>query len=87
MAQIEFPILVPDDVPLMDETQLINYISSRTCEDVGNVIHDLIITKAEETKELNAAIVKIKQEAQSLGESALTITRALEDLEDGFIEL
>ena len=42
MAQIEFPILVPDDVPLMDNTQLINYVVEHTCDEMRSVMIDLV---------------------------------------------
>lgn len=84
---IEFPIVVPDDVPLMDETQLINYISSRTCEDVGNVIRDLIITRTQEAKDFMTAITAIKQKVNDIETKASEVQGHLEDLEDEFAEL
>ena len=84
---IEFPIVVPDDVPLMDETQLINYISSRTCEDVGNVIHNLIITRTQEAKDFKAAITGIKQEVNDIETKASEVQGYLEGLENEFAGL
>ena len=84
MAQIEFPILVPDDVPLMDNTQLINYVVEHTCDEMRSVMIDLVYNidaKVKLETSIRAAEEEIS-EAIDKAEKALDhIRKAVEDSE------
>ena len=84
MAQIEFPILVPDDVPLMDNTQLINYVVEHTCDEMRSVMIDLVYNidaKVKLKTSIRAAEEEIS-EAIDKAEKALDhIRKAVEDSE------
>ena len=48
MMQIEYPITVPDDLTIMDDTQFLNYVRNHVCEEVYRVIEDAML-KDDET--------------------------------------
>ena len=48
MMQIEYPITVPDDVPIMDDTQFLNYVRRHVCDEVYRIIEDAVL-KDDET--------------------------------------
>ena len=83
MAQIEFPILVPDDVPLMDNTQLINYVVEHTCDEMRQVMTALVYDKYE-----NKDIVRIVTACLKLAKTDLSnLEKALNEIADAVGEL
>lgn len=42
MVNIKFPIVVPNDITIMDRTQLINYVVSHTCDEMRSIMEDLV---------------------------------------------
>ena len=42
MVNIKFPIVVPNDITIMDRTQLINYVTSHTCDEMRSIMIDLV---------------------------------------------
>lgn len=42
MSNIKYPIVVPNDVTIMDDTQLINYIVSNTCDEMREIMVGLV---------------------------------------------
>ena len=84
MAQIEFPILVPDDVPLMDNTQLINYVVSHTCDEMRSVMIDLVYNidaKVKLETSIRAAEEEISEAIDKVEKALDHIRKAVEDSE------
>ena len=84
MAQIEFPILVPDDVPLMDNTQLINYVVEHTCDEMRSVMIDLVYNidaKAKLDASIRAAEEEISVAIDKVEKAIDHIRKAVEDSE------
>ena len=67
MIQIEYPITVPDDVPIMDDTQFLNYVRRHVCDEVYRIIEDAML-KDDETPAgiLKSAINKAISDLQSI---------------------
>lgn len=67
MMRIEYPITVPDDVPIMDDTQFLNYIHRHVCDEVYRIIEDAVL-KDDETPAgiLKSAINKAISNLQSV---------------------
>ena len=84
MAQIEFPILVPDDVPLMDNTQLINYVVEHTCDEMRSVMIDLVYNidaKVKLDASVRAAEEEISEAIDKVEKALDHIRKAAEDSE------
>ena len=84
MAQIEFPILVPDDVPLMDNTQLINYVVEHTCDEMRSVMIDLVYNidaKVKLDASVRAAEEEISEAIDKVEKALDHIRKAVEDSE------
>ena len=84
MAQIEFPILVPDDVPLMDNTQLINYVVEHTCDEMRSVMIDLVCNidaKVKLDASIRAAEEEISEAIDKVEKALDHIRKAVEDSE------
>lgn len=67
MMIIEYPIVVPDDLTIMDDTQFLNYVRNHVCEEVYSVIEDAML-KDDETPAgiLKSAINKAISNLQSV---------------------
>lgn len=67
MMIIEYPIVVPDDLTIMDDTQFLNYVRNHVCEEVYRVIEDAML-KDDETPAgiLKSAINKAISNLQSV---------------------
>ena len=57
---IEFPITVPDDLPIMDDTQLINYVVEHTCDEMRPVMMALVCGNRDNEKALVSVIAQLK---------------------------
>lgn len=80
---IEFPITVPDDLPIMDDTQLINYVVEHTCDEMRPVMMSLVYDKYE-----NKDIVQIVTACLNLAKTDLSnLEKALDDIADAVGEI
>ena len=75
---IKFPITVPDDLPIMDETQLINYVVERTCDEMRPVMTALVCGNRDNEKALLSVVTKIKYLQSDLND----INEGLEEISD-----
>lgn len=80
---IKFPITVPDDLPIMDETQLINYVVERTCDEMRPVMTALVCGNRDNEKALASVIAQLK----SLQSDLNNIDEGLEEIADAVGEL
>lgn len=80
---IKFPIAVPDDLPIMDDTQLINYVVERTCDEMRPVMTALVCRSNDNEKALNSIIAHI----ETLQSDVRNIDDALEEISDMVGEL
>lgn len=75
---IKFPITVPDDLPIMDETQLINYVVERTCDEMRPVMTALVCGNRDNEKALASVIAQLKSLQSDLND----INEGLEEISD-----
>lgn len=80
---IEFPITVPDDLPIMDDTQLINYVVEHTCDEMRPVMTALVCGNRDNEKALASVIAQLK----SLQSDLNNIDEGLEEIADAVGEL
>jgi len=80
---IKFPITVPDDLPIMDETQLINYVVERTCDEMRPVMMALVCGNRDNEKALVSVIAQLK----SLQSDLNNIDEGLEEIADAIGEI
>jgi len=80
---IKFPITVPDDLPIMDETQLINYVVERTCDEMRPVMMALVCGTRDNEKALVSVIAQLK----SLQSDLNNIDEGLEEIADAIGEI
>lgn len=80
---IEFPITVPDDLPIMDDTQLINYVVERTCDEMRPVMMALVCGNRDNEKALVSVVAQIKSLQSDLND----IKEGLEEISDTIGEI
>ena len=80
---IKFPITVPDDLPIMDDTQLINYVVERTCDEMRPVMMALVCGNSDNEKALVSVIAQLK----SLQSDLNNIKEGLEEISDTIGEI
>lgn len=80
---IKFPITVPDDLPIMDETQLINYVVERTCDEMRPVMTALVCGNRDNEKALVSVVAQLK----SLQSALNNIEEGLEEIADAVGEI
>lgn len=80
---IKFPITVPDDLPIMDETQLINYVVERTCDEMRPVMTALVC----ENRDNEKALVSVVAQLKSLQSALNNIEEGLEEIADAVGEI
>ena len=80
---IEFPITVPDDLPIMDEIQLINYVVERTCDEMRPVMTALVCGNSDNEKALALVVAQLK----SLQSDLNGIEEGLEEIADAVGEI
>lgn len=80
---IKFPITVPDDLPIMDDTQLINYVVERTCDEMRPVMMALVCGNGDNEKALVSVIAQLK----SLQSDLDNIKEGLEEIADAVGEI
>ena len=80
---IKFPITVPDDLPIMDETQLINYVVERTCDEMRPVMMALVCGNRDNEKALVSVVAQLK----SLQSDLNNIEEGLEEIADAVGEI
>ena len=85
MMIIEYPITVPDDVPIMDDTQFLNYVRRHVCDEVYRIIEDAVL-KDDETP---AGILKnaINNAISNLQSIAAEIDSVNSDLSEAMSEV
>ena len=80
---IEFPITVPDDLPIMDDTQLINYVVEHTCDEMRPVMMALVCGNRDNEKALATVVAQLK----SLQSDLNGIEEGLEEIADAVGEI
>lgn len=80
---IKFPITVPDDLPIMDETQLINYVVERTCDEMRPVMMALVCGNRDNEKALVSVVAQLKSLQSDLND----IEEGLEEIADAVGEI
>lgn len=80
---IKFPITVPDDLPIMDDTQLINYVVERTCDEMRPVMTALVCGGRDNEKALVSVVAQIKSLQSDLND----IKEGLEEISDTIGEI
>ena len=77
MVNIKFPIVVPNDITIMDRTQLINYVTSHTCDEMRSIMIDLVYNI-----DANVKLTQTVREVEDKVTSALdSINEALKYIE------
>ena len=77
MVNIKFPIVVPNDITIMDRTQLINYVTSHTCDEMRPIRIDLVYNI-----DANVKLTQTVREVEDKVTSALdSINEALKYIE------
>lgn len=80
---IKFPITVPDDLPIMDDTQLINYVVEHTCDEMRPVMMALVCGGRDNEKALVSVVAQIKSLQSDLND----IKEGLEEISDTIGEI
>lgn len=64
MSKTKFPIVVPNDITIMDETQLINYVVDHTCDEMRDIMVALVFgddSDSDVKKDIMVCVGDIKQ--------------------------
>lgn len=80
---IKFPITVPDDLPIMDDTQLINYVVEHTCDEMRPVMTALVCGNRDNEKALVSVVAQLKSLQHDLND----IEEGLEEIADAVGEI
>lgn len=82
MVNIRFPIVVPDDITIMDRTQLINYVTSHTCDEMRPIMIDLVYNidaNVKLTQTVRAVEDKVTSALDSINEALEYLEKVVEE--------
>lgn len=82
MVNIKFPIVVPDDITIMDRTQLINYVTSHTCDEMRPIMIDLVYNidaNVKLTQTVRAVEDKVTSALDSINEALEYLEKVVEE--------
>ena len=82
MVNIKFPIVVPNDITIMDRTQLINYVTSHTCDEMRGIMIDLVYNidaNVKLTQTVRAVEDKVSSALYSINEALEYLEKVVEE--------
>lgn len=82
MVNINFPIVVPNDITIMDRTQLINYVTSHTCDEMRSIMIDLVYNidaNVKLTQTVRAVEDKVSSALDSINEALEYLEKVVEE--------
>lgn len=82
MVNIKFPIVVPNDITIMDRTQLINYVTSHTCDEMRSIMIDLVYNidaNVKLTQTVRAVEDKVSSALDSINEALEYLEKVVEE--------